>query len=210
MSARRVDTESNNVPGKRPPGVVVGRGIADAQMGGLRWLAESLLPDNEPGLRDLPAPSLMRVLLRRSPRVRGYVLRFARHPEAGENFHARTRWLRRLPAAWLVRMLIALGYDGIIYVRGETVIGHVFYQRHGDTLHAFSTAVNEVFEGRGYWRVMVLDYVAYAAQRPDIVGTRFGREGNAMARRLLRRIKEHEERLGWRVHSDGWVRFSRG
>lgn len=76
-------------------------------------------------------------------------------------------------------------------------------------LHAFSTGVSEAFGGRGYWRVMVLDYVAYAAQRPDIVATRLGRERNALARRLLRKIREHEARLGWRVHADGWVWFSR-
>ena len=183
--------------------------MAGGQMRGLRWLAERLLPEGEPGLRDLPAPSLVRVQLRHSPRVRDYVLRFARHPEAGGSFHARTRWLRRLPAAWFLRTLTALRYDGIIYLRGATVIGHVFYQRHGDTLHVFSTAVGDACQGRGYSRVMILDCVAYAAQRPGIVGARLGRERNALGWRQLRRIQEHEERLGWRGHADGWVRFSR-
>lgn len=207
MSARRLDTESSDVPDARPPGVVAA--LADAQMRGVRWLADRLLPHGELGLRDLPAPSSVRVQLSRSRMVRDYVVGFARHPDAGGSFEARTRWMRWLPGPLLVRMLTALGYDGLVYVRGGTVIGHVFYQRHGDTLHAVSTAVDEAFEGRRYWRVMVLDYVAYAAQRPDIVGTRLGRKRNALARPLLRRLKDHEEQLGWRVHPDGWVRFSR-
>ena len=202
-----MSTESRDVPGERAAPVAGSPTIADAQMRGLRWLAESLLPEGDPGLRDLPAPSSLRIQLRRSPRVRDDVLRFARQPGAGGIFEVRTRWLRWLPSALLVRALAALAYDGFIYARGESMIGHVFYQRHGHTLHAFSAAVSEAFEGHGYSRVMLLDFVAYAAQRRGIVAARVGRGRNDLARGVLERVKEHGNQLGWRVEADGWVRF---
>jgi hypothetical protein len=181
--------------------------IDDAHVHGLRWLAESVLPDDHSGL-DLP-PSPVRVQLACSPQVRDYVLRWARCPVAGGSFDIRTRGLRSLPDPLLLRALLGLGYSGLVYKQGEAVIGHLFDQQHGDTLHAFSIAVNAPFEGNGYAQVISMDYLSYASQRDGIVAVRFGRGRNAFSRGILERLREHEQRLGWRVGADGWVEFSR-
>jgi hypothetical protein len=181
--------------------------IEGARVRGLRWLAESVLPPDHSGL-DLP-PSPVRVQLPCSPQVRDYVLRWARCPEAGGSFDVRTRRLRSLPDSLLLRALLGLGYSGLVYERRGAVIGHLFDQRHGDTMHAFSIAVNAPFEGNGYAQVISMDYLSYASQRHGVVAVRFGRGRNAFSRGILERLRGHEQRLGWRVGADGWVEFSR-
>ena len=64
--------------------------------------------------------------------------------------------------------MFALRYDGLIYVDAGAVAGHVFFQRRGPELHAFSTAVGSPFDRGGYSVVMLLDFVAYASQVPGV------------------------------------------
>jgi len=196
-------------PGGTP--VAAGRRITGPDAGSLRWLARHVLARDVAGLLlEVPTPQLVSAHLKRSSAVRDYVSWWIGHPEAGSSFEARTRWLRWLPGPWLVRALLALGYDGIVYAKGGAIVGHVFFQRRGTALHGFSTAVNEALDGEGYSVVMVLDYVAYGAQMPGITEVRVGTGRNNTTRRLLARIKKHEEQLGWRVGADGWVTFSPG
>jgi hypothetical protein len=174
-----------------------------------------------------PAAAIRRALLstigRRSPRpfsapvlasahrtaaVRDYLAWWATHPNPAGTFAARTRWLRRLPGAWLVKTMFVLGYDGLIYLDGGVAVGHVFFQRRGRELHAFSTAVSPPFEGSGYSVVMLLDFVTYAAACPGIERARVGRGANNVTQRFLQRLAQHERELGWRVEADGWVTFS--
>lgn len=182
----------------------------EPDLAGVRWLALRVLPRDPSGLtRDMPVPRLVSAHPKPSTRaVRDYVLWWIRHPAPGGAFEAQTRWLHRLPGSLLVRLLLARRYDGLIYSRGETIIGHVFFQRHGDALHGFSTAVNEDLDGEGYSVVMMLDYVALGAQMPGVSRARVGRGRNNATRRLLARLKKHEDALGWRVSADGWVTFS--
>jgi hypothetical protein len=182
-------------------------GLAD-----LRWLARRVLSsDRGELLLNVPVPQLISAHLTSSrPPVRDYVTWWIDHREPGSTFEARTRWLRWLPRPWLVRALQALGYGGLVYPKGEAVIGHVFFQRRGPALHGFSTAVSGGLDGAGYSVVMVLDYVAYGAQLPGIAAVRIGTGRNNTTRRLLARIRKHEALLGWRVDPDGWVTFPPG
>jgi hypothetical protein len=95
--------------------------------------------------------------------TRDYLIWWITNPDPAGTFAARTRWLRWLPAPLLLRMLFALGYDGLVYVKDEVVVGHVFFQRRGSALHGFSTAVSERFAGSGY-------SVAIARLRPAVPG----------------------------------------
>ena len=154
----------------------------------------------------LPDPVLART--HRTGAVDDYLAWWATHPNPSGAFAARTRWLRRLPRGWLVRAMFALGYDGLIYLDGGAVVGHVFFQRRGPELHAFSTAVGPPFEGAGYSVVMLLDFVTHASQAPGVQRARVGRGQNNVTRRFLQRLKAHETALGWRVSLDGWVLFA--
>jgi hypothetical protein len=107
-----------------------------------------------------------------------------------------------------VRSLFALGYDGLIYARNDAVMGHVFYQRHGSSIHGFSTAISEPFSGKGYSVVMLLDFVAHVHNLPSVGRVRVGAGQNNVTRRFLERIKKHESLLGWQVSLDGWVIFA--
>jgi hypothetical protein len=179
----------------------------DANVHGLRWLAESVFPEDHPGL-DLPSP-VRAHLGSSSPLIREYLLRVARSPEPGGNFDLKTASLRLLPDSLLLRALLRLRYSGLIYTRGEAVIGHLFDQQHGDRLHAFSIAVNAPFEDHGYAQVISMDYLSYASQRDDIVAVRFGHRRNAFSRAIMKTLRKHEQRLGWRVSDDGWIEFPR-
>jgi GNAT superfamily N-acetyltransferase len=179
----------------------------DSYVLGLRWLAESVLPAGHPGL-DLPAP--VRVHLGSgNPLIRDYLLRVARSPQPGGNFDLKTASLRLLPDSLLLRALLRLRYSGLIFASDETVIGHLFDQQHGDRLHAFSIAVDPQFEGRGYAQVISLDYLSYASQRDDIAAVRFGHKRNAFSRAIMKTLRKHEQRLGWRISDDGWIEFPR-
>jgi len=176
----------------------------------VRWVAQSVLGRAHAALlQEVPTPQLVSAgLAAASPPLERYLLNWARHPQVGGTFAAKTRWLRWLPDAWLLRLLTARGYDGIVYFREQSVIGHVFYQRHGDELHGFSTGVAPELDGRGYSVVMMLDYLAHASGLPGVVRARVGRGRNNATRRLLERVAEHHEELGWSVSADGWVTFS--
>ena len=154
----------------------------------------------------LPDPVLARV--HRTGAVDAYLAWWATHPNPSGAFAARTRWLRRLPRGWLVRAMFALGYDGLIYLDGGAVVGHVFFQSRGPELHGFSTAVSPPFERGGYSVVMLLDFVTYASQARGIERARVGRGQNNVTRRFLQRLKAHEATLGWRVDLDGWIHFA--
>jgi len=180
--------------------------IDDAHIDGVRWLAESILPEGHAGL-DLPA-SPIRVGPECNPPVREYLLQWARHPQAGGDFDVKTRWLRSLPDALLLRTLFDFGYSGLVYMDGPKVIGHIFDQRHTDTLHVFSLGLSDPFDSHHHAHVSVMDFVAYASQRSDIAAVRLGR-GRKIRHAVLERVREHEERLGWRVGDDGWIEFSR-
>ncbi len=159
------------------------------------------------GSLELPEPVLASAHQTRV--VRDYLMWWITHPDPAGTFAARTRWLRWLPARWLLRAMFALGYDGLLYLKGGRVIGHVFFQRRGLAVHGFSTAVSAPFDGYGYSVAIVLDYVAYASQMPGVVRARVGRGQNSVTKRFLQRLKKHERQLSWRVDPDGWVAFHR-
>ena len=139
--------------------------------------------------------------------VRDYLMWWITHPNPTGTFAARTRWLRWLPAPWLLRTMFALGYDGLIYLKDDQVFGHVFFQRRGPAVHGFSTAVSAPFAGHGYSVVILLDYVAYASQLPGVARARVGRGQNNVTQRFLQRLRKHERQLAWQVDQDGWVTF---
>jgi hypothetical protein len=152
---------------------------------------------------EVPTPVLASTHLTRP--VRDYLAWWISHPDPNGTFAARTRWVKRAPDAWLARALFVFGYDGLIYLTGDAVVGHVFFQRRGADVHGFSTAVSNGFDGHGYSVVMMMDYVTYALRLPGVARVRVGTGGNNVTRRFLERVKKNEVTLGWRVGDDGWV-----
>jgi hypothetical protein len=68
------------------------------------------------------------------------------------------------------------------------IMGHVFYQRHGSSIHGFSTAISEPFAGKGYSVAILLDFVAHADNTPGVARVRVG-AGQTRRRLVSRRRK---------------------
>jgi hypothetical protein len=179
-----------------------------ADLSTVRWLARQVLPVERNELAvAVPPPRLVSAHAGSRGPVRDYVLWWIGHPSPGSTFDSRTWWRRRLPAPCVLWALTALNYDGLVYLDNDTIVGHVFFQRHGSALHGFSTAVHDGFEGGGHSVVMMMDFVAYAACTPGITEARVGTGQNNTTRRLLSRLQRHADALGWGVNEDGWVTF---
>jgi hypothetical protein len=157
--------------------------------------------------RGLEMPSPVLASANQTRVVCDYLLWWVMHPNPAGTFAERTRWLRLLPGPFLLRTLFKVGYDGLVYVDRDRVIGHVFFHRRGSVVHGFSTAVGEPFDGSGYSVVIILDFLTYVSQLPGIVRARVGRGHTNVTRRFLQRLKAHERQFGWRVEPDGWVTF---
>jgi hypothetical protein len=185
--------------------------VAVSELTAPRWLAQRLLDNRSRGaLRELAAPRLVsRELAGGDPGVASYVLWWVRNAERGGRFAAKARWLRWLPAPVIFHLLLRLGYDGLIYIAENAVIGHLFFQRHGDSLHGFSIGVDRRRQGRSYPLVIVLDFLAHAASSSGIVRARVGTGRSRFCRLPLEIVKRRETELAWRVGADGWVSFSR-
>jgi RimJ/RimL family protein N-acetyltransferase len=180
--------------------------MMNAEHARARWLRPGVMPSSIVRLAsELPTPELASG--NSTPVLRQYLLWWIAHPNPTGRFRAQTRWLQWVPPPLRVRSLFALGYDGLIYVRNGAIMGHVFYQRHGSSIHGFSTAITEPFNGKGYSVAMVLDFVAHAHNTPGVGRVRVGVGQNNVTRRFLERIKKHESQLGWHVSLDGWVTF---
>ena len=141
-------------------------------MGSLRWLAElcGLPPTNA-------YPSLASALLD-DPALVGpataYIAWWIRHPDPGSRFDQAIRHLSQMPDAALVPALRNLGYDGLLYLRRDDIVGHVFFQRNGMDLCAFSASVSECSRGGKFWATVLMEFVAFASQLPDVTRARVG------------------------------------
>lgn len=174
----------------------------------VRWLATDLIPST----RDVPLPWLASQCLgdrEIGPKVNAYLLEWigSAHPES--LFARRSKKFRWLPGAPLLRFMIWSGYDGLLYFSEGEVAGHAFFQKRGDALHGFSTAVDPSQTGGGHSVIYMLDFVAYGASHPGIAAVRVGTGNTNASRRLLARVKAKEGTLGWRVTEDGWIHYSK-
>jgi hypothetical protein len=173
----------------------------------LRWLAREVVPEAAAAVESVPAP-LLASAHRKTPALHEYLAWWICHPDPTGRFAAKMRWLRWLPSSILIRILFALGYNGLIFMEGDIVVGHIFYQRRSAEIHGFSVFVAKEFEGRAYGVVMAFDYVAFAVRTQGVKKARMGGGKNRVNRRLQQLLRQHEAKLGWCVDEDGWVTFS--
>jgi hypothetical protein len=139
--------------------------------------------------------------------VHAYLVWWMRNPDKGSTFETRTAALRELPEGEIVPSLQRLGYDGLLYLCGDEIVGHVFFQRREGDLSAFSLAVTKSFRGGRRWTTFSLDCLAYAAALPGVRRTSVGTGRNMLARSLVKFIRAHAAELGWQAHDDGWIEF---
>jgi hypothetical protein len=172
------------------------------------WLRPRALPARFTRLApELPLPALASE--RATPIVHDYLAWWIAHPDPGGQFAARTAVLQSLPPDVQQQQLFSHGYDGLIYEDGAAVIGHVFFQRHGNAMHAFSIALSDDRSGRGVSVVMSLDFLSYSSIQPGVERVRLGSGRTTPPRRFLDRMEEFGPRFGWHVGVDAWLAFDR-
>lgn len=178
-----------------------GRG---AELRSVRWLAERC------GLAAADIlPELTSVLLtqdKRRPAVVAHVAWWAKHPAAGSYFEQAARSLPDVPDPALVALLQEMRYDGLLYLERADIVGHLFFQRHGAELHAFSVWFGESLRGGDMLSVALLDFLAYASDLPGIARARVGAT-NPVLRRLFAPVHPTLVDIGWRVRDGGWIDF---
>jgi GNAT superfamily N-acetyltransferase len=177
-----------------------------ADLASVRWLAERC------GMATpAPAPRLASVLLsdpEHADRIRTYLAWWMRHPDDGSTFAEQISPLREMPDALVIPALADLGYEGLVYLCEERVTAHVFFQEHGADLCAFSVAVAPDHRGGNLGASLLLDFVAYAAQRSATRRARVGTGRNHVTQVVLQAVGMGAAGLGWRVSTDGWIDFA--
>ena|ERR1043166_2842318 len=171
----------------------------------VRWLAE---------LCGFPPtaliPCLARTLLAKretAHAVTQYLAWWIRHPNPDSIFDRATRHLLDQPDSMLIETSRAMHYDGLLYRRDGEIVSHVFFQRHGADLCAFSCSVGESRGGK-VWSTIAADFTAYASMLAGVRRARWGSGNHPITSHFLALIEPHAGKLGWRVFPDGWIEFS--
>ncbi|MBU0957714.1 MAG: hypothetical protein KKF56_02790 [Nanoarchaeota archaeon] len=83
--------------------------------------------------------------------LRSYVLGFIRNSDEGSEFDVRTRGIRHLSDDQLLDVMTSKGYDMILGINGEGILGHLAYQtgelRGLPCWNVFSVAKNPNYPG---------------------------------------------------------------
>lgn len=172
----------------------------------LRWLASHcgvVAPS-------APAPCLASQMMR-DPEfakvILPYLILWMRHPDKGSTFESAASALAGFSDEDAVRWLAQRGYDGLIFVFGGEIVGHLFFQRHPGEICVFSLAATDRCRSRKWWVVFGLDFIAYAAGIPGIQRMSVGTGKNPVGRLFIRLVRRHASSLGWKATDDGWIDF---
>jgi hypothetical protein len=132
---------------------------------------------------------------------------WSRHADPEGAFARMTRKLPDLSDLSRVTALLGLGYDGFLYLNDDVIVGHFFYQRHKDEMHAFAAWTDTRHRASGMMAVAAMDFVAYAWAAQDVARVRIGAGANLLAKRLLAPMDPVARRFGWRIREGNWVEF---
>ena len=89
------------------------------------------------------------------PVLRDYIVFCVRKADPGSEFEEKTRKIRGMSDDLIVPTLLQADYGGILFVNGQDVVGHVFFQQRGLELHAFSFRMRPDMRGQRRWHEMM-------------------------------------------------------
>lgn len=155
--------------------------------------------------------------------VSKYVAYCTRHADPKSEFGKKTENIRQLKDDEILLALIAMGYDGLVFLKDEAdvVVGHVFCQWRKGVPYMFSIAVDPRYQSQGHSRRMAKFFLQYVRT----YGARVLRFGAGNVRKQLteenwerfnklyeRIVSNRLEKLGFRVEAIrnrgyGWVRI---
>jgi hypothetical protein len=172
----------------------------------LRWLAETCGLDSG----EVPLPMVIseqRENFGFVAELKRYLAQWLANVDRGSVFDRSTRLYRWLPVGVLLRVLAFMGYDGLLYWQEGKVIGHIFFQRHGTDLCAFSIGLGREYLRRGHTTIMGLDIIAHASRVEGIERVRIGSGRSRATQRVLQVLRAHCDRLSFGFGEDGWIDF---
>ena len=128
-----------------------------------------------------------------------HIVRWIKNPDEGSAFERKTRYLRRLPGWALVRLLSWFNYGGVVCMHDDRneVIGHVFHQERGDTLHLFSIWVNTVYRNAGVGPAIAREWLLHAHRRTTVCRIQTGLHEGTLA--ILRRACDGRMKLPFKL-----------
>ena len=184
----------------RPERVANSSGTPEAPALAVRWLAEQC------GLPAAPAPHLASAMIAHDARAVVHVAWWSRHADAESNFVRATRDLADGTDAVRVAALLARGYEGFLYLQDDAIVGHFFFQRHDDEMHAFAGWSDESLRASGLIANAALDFIAYARATAGIVRVRVGTGEHPIAHACWRRSRRSPQSLAGACATDaGWI-----
>ncbi len=154
-------------------------------------------------------PIVFSKIRRSSPRKREfneYVLNWIRNPDPQGGFSKKVGAFKRLPRSLVIPLMRLAGYDGIIFMSKGSIVGNIFFQRHGNSLHLFAIYITPKLRRKGLAREAVEHFVRHAKTVKGIERVRIGGE-KLVGRVLCARLKKSEKRLGIKVEKGGWVKL---
>jgi hypothetical protein len=136
--------------------------------------------------------------------ARNYVVWWVRNPDAGSRFEKVSQALRPLDDDAVTRVILEQGYDGLLFVDQDQVIGHSFFQKHADALYIFS-----------YWikkgprthlsAASYMTFFKWAKTRGNATWVKLGNSYAEGAWRILTYLQNRYGRIGLEYTGDGWV-----
>ncbi len=141
-------------------------------------------------------------------RASDYLAWWIRHPDPDSSFERATRHLINLPDSLFIATLRGMDYDGLLYRQDGKIVWHVFFQRHGGDLCAFSCSVGEQSLPGKVWATIAADFTAFASMCAGVRRARWGSGNHPITSHFLTLLKPHAAQLGWSVSADGWIEFS--
>ncbi len=140
--------------------------------------------------------------------VRSHVEHWVDNPDPGSNFDKQIWFRHYLPTWLLVEILFWIGYEGLIFLDElGAVVGHVFFQKHGTSLHAFHWYIQPEERGHHHMQEISNAFFEYAREKPSIARVRIGAGGNPRIARLWESIRDEKiipscglkagEQMGW-------------
>jgi hypothetical protein len=125
----------------------------------------------------------------RSGKIYAYIANWIRNPDPGSKFDQKTKYFRWLWMPIVIRILFLAGYEGILFIDDNgTVVGHVFYQKHGDAFKVFSWYINEGERGAGLMTMMTNTFFEHARNAPHVTHVWVGAGGNERIARFWEKI----------------------
>jgi GNAT superfamily N-acetyltransferase len=141
-------------------------------------------------------------------KAKEYVVTQIRNPDPESEFARRARDFQRLSDEAAYQTLIRAGYDGILILHeDDSVIAHAFYQRHVDSVEAFSFLVAKHFRRAGYALVLV-QYLLDVARDSDVHLLRITGGGSVAMMKLYEKIEQGKTDLPCVARRDlgvGWL-----